>query len=147
MKTELQIAKQKVRAALRDQRESWDEDELAIWDQNINDTLGKLIAERNVKTLHTFLPMGKEVYVWPTIESALKLGLNVITTKTLPKGKLQHFELLDSSNLESGLFGTKHPANASEYNALKVAVCYPFQVLDQVPQEAHDLQMDSVIFE
>jgi 5-formyltetrahydrofolate cyclo-ligase len=28
-----------------------------------------------------------------------------------------------------------------------VAVCYPFQVLDQVPQEAHDLQMDSVIFE
>ena len=168
---------------MRTQREQWDQNELVVWDEAINKSIWELIEEKKVKVLHTFLPMGKEVNVWPTIESALKSGIQVITTKTLPKGKLQHLELHDPAQLADGLFGTKHPAHTQEYegtydlivvpglafdrsggrigygagyydqflcdhtNAIKIAVCYPFQLVDHVPQEGHDLPMTRVIFE
>ena len=34
---------------------------------------------------------------------------------------------------------------ANQPNALKLGVCFPFQMLDEVPVEAHDIRLDKVI--
>jgi 5-formyltetrahydrofolate cyclo-ligase len=182
-KTELQKAKQIVRAAMRQLRDETDVSTRVSLSSAINKTLWHLIETEQVQTLHTYLPMGNEVDVWPVLKLALSNGIKVITTKTLPKGKLQHLELLDPTKLEGGLFGTKHPNHGIEYtgnydlvivpglafnqaggrigygagyydqfliehpNALKVAVCFPFQLTENLPQEAHDLPMDRIVFE
>lgn len=35
---------------------------------------------------------------------------------------------------------------ATQPNALKVGICYPFQMVDKVPTEAHDVQLDEIFY-
>ncbi len=181
MTDDLIESKHKLRLEIQGQREAWEISELRAWSAKINEKLCAMMNERKVKVVHCFLPMGKEIDVWPSILFALQRGIKVVTTKTLPKAKLQHLVLSDPENLEQGRFGTKHPKDAEEYtgaydliivpgmvfdanggrigygagyydhflssheNAYKVGVCYPFQILDFVPQEQHDVSLDLVL--
>lgn len=151
------------------------------YDTWIGNELEQLIKESGFKTIHAYLPMGKEINIAPLIATLLKNDLQVITPKTLPKRKLQNLILHSLNDVESGVFGTKHPSNSSEYsgsfdliivpglaydknnyrlgygggyydnflihhpNALKVGVFYPFQLVEKVPIEKHDLQLDRIL--
>ena len=149
--------------------------------QSICEDLSKIVLERNFKTVHTFLPMGNEVNIFPLIKSLLKKQITVVTPRALSGRKMQHLVLHSLNELEEGIFGTKHPANSFEYqgqydliivpglafdsqhnrlgygsgyydnflqhqhSALKVGICFAFQIISQVPVEPHDQKVDLVL--
>ncbi len=150
------------------------------YDQWICDSLWQTIQKRDCKTVHCYLPMGSEINITPLIEKLLQENIMVITPKTLPKRKLQNLVLASLDELEKGVFGTSHPANAEEFtgtydliivpglafdntnyrlgygggyydnfivnhlSALKIGVFYPFQNIEKVPLEPHDIRLDEM---
>lgn len=77
--------------------------------------LEKLIEAKNYKTIHAYLPMGKEIDITPLLKNLLTKNITVIAPKTLPKRKLENRILTSLSAIEKGVFGTTHPANPKEY--------------------------------
>lgn len=150
-------------------------------DKRICQRLSELVEQRKIQTIHTYLPMGSEVDIYPFIEQMLDKKLTIVAPKCLPKGKLEHLVLQSLNGLEEGIFGTKHPANSYEYSgvydliivpglafdlqfnrigygggyydvflkdqldAYKVGLSYPFQLVDQLPKEPHDIRLDGVL--
>lgn len=150
-------------------------------DQLICEELFTMALERNVKVIHTYLPMKSEVNVIPLIKVAMAAGITIVAPKTLRKRQLENLILTDLNFLEKGVFGTYHPRNAEIYkghydmiivaglafsdnlyrvgygggyydtfladqkNAHKVGVGYPFQMVQTVPTENHDVPLDEVI--
>lgn len=143
--------------------------------------LWDMIKEKEIKVLHTFLPMGSEVLLFPLLKKAMEEKLMVVAPKTLKKRKLENLVVEDLKKMEAGIFGTYHPANAEDYQgeydliivaglafdsqnyrlgygggyydtflknqkgALKIGVGFTFQLVDAVPLEAHDIQLDGLI--
>lgn len=151
------------------------------YDQWICQQLEKIINEDNHRVIHTYLPMGKEINIYPLIEKLLKKNITVVASKTLPRRELEHRILTSLGDLEKGVFGTSHPKNPlkytqsydliivpglayDEYNyrlgygggyydtfmahhreSRKIGIFYPFQKVDTIPKESHDIQLDQVI--
>jgi len=86
------------------------------YDHWICDSLWETIQEQNLKTVHCYLPMGTEINITPLIENMLNEGIKVIVPKTLPKRTLQNLVLTSLDEVEKGVFGTSHPANAEEFS-------------------------------
>jgi 5-formyltetrahydrofolate cyclo-ligase len=154
----------------------------AIWDRTINEQLELILGLGHIQTVHTFIPMGNEVNILPTIQYMLNRNIKVVCPKSLPKRIMENRILTSVYQLESGMYGTQHPTltqiHNSSYdliivpglafdknyyrmgygagyydtflaqhpNALKIGVCYPFQLVDEVPIEAHDVKLDGVIY-
>jgi 5-formyltetrahydrofolate cyclo-ligase len=150
-------------------------------DKAIRARLATIIKERNAKIVHSYLPMGSEVNVFPLLAELLNSGITVISPKTLPKRQLQNLVLHSVAGIEQGMWGTIHPAGGEKYpgpidlfivpglafdneryrlgygagyydnhlvhhpDAYKVAVAYPFQLIEKVPVEEHDIRLDEVI--
>lgn len=174
--------KKAIRAQMLEKRAAFSEEQLKQNAANICEKLWNLIVARKVKTLHSFLPMGREVDISPVLEKALAANLLVVTSKTLKQRRLEHLILESFEALEDGVFGTKHPKNGKPYlgnydmiitpglafdlkghrigygagyydtflaghpHAFKVGVAYPFQILDDVITDKHDVPMDLVVF-
>ena len=153
----------------------------AIWDRTINEQFELILGMGHIQTVHTFIPMGNEVNILNTIQDMLNRNIKVVCPKSLPKRSMENRLLNSLSQLESGMYGTQHPAltqihrgsydliivpglafdknfyrmgyGAGYYDiflsqhpdALKMGVCYPFQLVDAVPTEAHDVKLDGVI--
>lgn len=151
------------------------------YDAWICNSLWNSIEKNNFKKVHCYLPMGTEIDISPLINTMLEAKITVVTPKTLPNRKLQHLELSSLNELEEGIFGTRFPANASEFlgtydliivpglsfnklnyrlgygggyydnfmaqhpTSKKTGICYPFQIVDTIPLEAHDLQLDEIL--
>ena len=147
----------------------------------IRDQLLSLVEQRGVRVLHSFLPMGSEVDLFPLLDRAMAMGVEVYAPKTLKARQLEHHRYHGRDRLVPGVFGTHHPAGDQPYTgtfdliivpglaftqeghrlgygagyydtflpqhptAHTVAVCYPFQVLDAVPVEAHDVAVRQVV--
>lgn len=77
--------------------------------------LEQLIEANNYKTIHAYLPMGKEIDITPLLEKLLTKNITIVTPKTLPKRKLENRILTSLNDIEKGVFGTTHPANPKEY--------------------------------
>jgi len=75
-----------------------------------------LIDTHNYKTIHAYLPMGKEIDIAPLLTNLLDKNITVVTPKTLPKRKLENRILTSLTAIEKGVFGTTHPANPTEYS-------------------------------
>lgn len=154
----------------------------ALLDNAVVSKLEELIEQRQPKVIHTYLPFGSEIDIYPLIQSLLDRNFAVICPKSLPKRELQNLVLHSLSELEEGRFGTRHPANSSEYtgeidmyivpgigfdnrsyrlgygsgyydkyfsshpSGYKVGICYPFQVINNFPEEPHDVKLDQVIY-
>jgi len=152
------------------------------WDQILCESLWELISKQQWSTIHCYLPMRTEVDIVPLIRRMLAANLTVVTPKTLPDRKLLHLVLRSLDELEWGVFGTSHPANAKTFSgkydlilvpglafdkahyrlgygggyydtflsqhpgAYTVGVGYPFQVVEQVPAEKHDVVLDQVLY-
>lgn len=143
--------------------------------------LSVLSKKLNARTIHTFIPMGSEVDVMPFIVAEFAKDTTIVAPQTLKARQLKHLRLLSPNDLESGRFGTQHPAGDEEFggkpdlilvpglafdhrgfrlgygagyydtflaqnpHAFKLGVCYPFQLVDEVPIEPHDVQLDQII--
>ncbi len=77
--------------------------------------LEKLVIKRKAKVVHAYLPMGTEIDIRPFINNALKIGIKIISPKTLPNRQLENLELTSLEAIEKGVFGTSHPSNAATY--------------------------------
>ncbi|MCO6501275.1 MAG: 5-formyltetrahydrofolate cyclo-ligase [Vicingus serpentipes] len=151
------------------------------YDKWVCDELEKMIIAKNYKTVHAYLPMGKEINITPLLEKLLRKKITVVTPKTLPKRKLENRVLTSLTDIEKGVFGTTHPANPEEYKgtfdliivpglafdsnnyrlgygggyydnflinhpqAYKAGIFYPFQQVEKVPIEEHDLALHTIL--
>jgi 5-formyltetrahydrofolate cyclo-ligase len=151
------------------------------YDHWVNVSLSKLIAERNSKVVHVYIPMLNEIDIRPLIQQLLDQQITVVSPKTLPKRKLENRVLQSLEKLETGIMGTQHPADPVVYDgnidliivpgmafdtrnyrlgygggyydnfivnqpsAFKVGIFYPFQKVERVPVESHDIQLDHIL--
>ena len=174
--------KKELRKVMLSKRSSLDPNQKEQFDKSICTRIAALIDQNNFTRIHTFLPMGDEVNLFPLISMLLSKNCTLICPKSLPKRKMENRILYSLHELENGVFGTKHPANkeaylgkidliivpglafdssfnrlgygagyydtflATQQDVLKLGVCYPFQVIDDVPKEAHDVPLDMLYF-
>lgn len=173
--------KKTLRQRMLVQRDACGPDERSALSARIITELEALMHERRVKVLHSFLPMGSEVEIFPLLDRATANGIAVYAPKTLRGRVLEHYRYTGQQHLVPGVFGTKHPAGDEPYTgtydmiivpglaftpkgdrlgygagyydtflpqhpkAFTVAVCFPFQVVDDLPVEAHDRAVDRVV--
>ena len=107
--------KKDLRKTMLDRRNAMDAAEKKGHDERICTYLEQLAEERNVRAIHTYLPMGSEVDIRPFIEKMLARGITVATPKALKGRKMENLVLRSLTDLEDGIYGTKHPANSVEY--------------------------------
>ena len=151
------------------------------WDLSITAQLKVLLNNHKPKVVHSYISMQNEVNVLPIINWLLDAGIKVVCPKSLPKRTLENRELTSLNLLESGMYGTQHPALPRVYSgsydlilvpglafdkqgfrmgygagyydtflaqhpeSYKVGVCYPFQLVDEVPTEPHDAQLNEIL--
>ncbi len=174
--------KEKLRKQMKLKREALSLEEKSQMDISLSNRLFQLIQGADLHTLHTYLPMGVEVNIFPLIEKLLVLKKKIVCPQALPSRKMLNWTLQSLDQLEDGIYGTQYPANGQIYNgsydliiipglafdiqgnrlgygagyydtflkehpeAIKVGICYPFQIIDRVPVEAHDECLDQILF-
>ena len=115
MDDDITKAKKALRIEMRNERSTLNVDIKELGDASICKQLLDIIAERDIKAVHSYLPMGSEVDVLPVIKGLLKMGLKVVCPKTLPKRKLENRVLISLSDLEEGPMKTFHPKQSNIY--------------------------------
>ncbi len=176
------IDKRKIRKEIQATRDNLSQIKKSSFDKKLCDKLIKIISERNAKIVHTYISIKSEVNIFPVIDYMLSNGITVVAPKALSSLKMSDLILSSIDCLESGVFGTKHPAGNNEYkgtydliivpglafdkynnrigygagyydyflksniSSYKVAIAYPFQIIDKIPFEPHDVKLDKIIF-
>ena len=106
--------------ALRQQmiakRDALDPAATAALSAAIRNELRELIRDRNVRTLHCFLPMGSEVDLYPLLDELLADGITIYAPKTLKGRVLEHYRYQGQEDLVPGVYGTRHPAGDELYS-------------------------------
>jgi 5-formyltetrahydrofolate cyclo-ligase len=92
--------------------------------------LEKSIDLNKSKTIHAYLPMGKEIDITPLLKKLLAKNITVITPKTLPKRQLENRILTSFKAIEKGVFGTTHPSNPTEYKGTFDLIIVPGLAFD-----------------
>lgn len=75
----------------------------------------QFVEATGTATVHTYLPMGDEVDIFPFIEAMLERGLTVVVPKSLKGRRMENLVLRSLSELEAGIYGTSHPASGLVY--------------------------------
>lgn len=88
------------------------------------------IIKGNLQFVHSYLPMGAEINIYPLIQLMLEAGITVVTPKTLPKPRMQHLILSSLDELEAGVYGTRHPANAPVFTGKYDLIIVPGLAFD-----------------
>ncbi|MCB0480576.1 MAG: 5-formyltetrahydrofolate cyclo-ligase [Flavobacteriales bacterium] len=178
-------AKKELRNKILSLRDALDLNYRKAQSEVICNSIRRLLVDLDQSDLiiHTYLPMGSEVNVYPLITELLKSNFTLLAPKTLKNRMLENRKLTSLNLLEKGVFGTIHPASPAVYEgsidvflvpgvafdkqgnrlgygagyydtllekhpkAHKIAICYPEQVVDQIPTEAHDVKMTRVIYQ
>jgi len=104
LRQEMLIKRAKLNAAYKKEYDLW-----------ICTELESIIDSHNYKTIHAYLPMGKEINITPLLANLLAKNITIVAPKTLPKRKLENRILTSLTATEKGVFGTTHPANPEEY--------------------------------
>ncbi len=174
------IDKSRLRRALLEYRDKMVPSSKVKLDEAIGHALLDFIRARNVKVVHTYLPIGSEIDLKPVLEQLLVEGIRLVVPKTLPQGTLEHLELTDLKDLQAGIYATLYPRMEIQYHGsydiiivpglgfddrlhrlgygggyydrflsanmstCKLGVFYPFQKIDKLPIQSHDVAMDIV---
>jgi len=109
------LKKAELRKKMRTARDMMEVHKKRIADTQMCTELLKTIYAKNAKVIHTYLPFGSEINIYPLIEILLKNNYTVVCPKSLPKRALENLVLKSLGELEEGRFGTKHPANSKEH--------------------------------
>ena len=180
MEINIKAKKKHLRETMLSKRNDMSRQERNANSKKICDQLWKIILEKKIKVIHSYLPMGSEINVLPLLQKAIDQNITVVAPKTLKKRQLQNLIVTDLKNMEAGVFNTYHPKDAAEFigeydliivaglafdknnfrvgygggyydtfladqpNAFKVGVCFPFQMVDSVPVEKHDIQLNDI---
>jgi 5-formyltetrahydrofolate cyclo-ligase len=107
--------KKALRAAIKLKRDAIDLEYKLAYDAWICNVLEKLIAERNCKVVHAYLPMGNEIDIKPLLEKLLINNTTVVVPETLRNRQLKHLVLDFFDDLEPGIYGTSHPKNGTVF--------------------------------
>ncbi len=91
----------------------------------ISDLLRALIRERKVRVLHSFLPMGSEVDLYPLLDELLADGITIYAPKTLKGRVLENYRYQGQEHLMPGVFGTRHPAGDEAYTGTYDMILVP----------------------
>ncbi len=113
--TEITVLKKTMRQDMLVKRLNVNPDDKKSYDKWICTQLYNFIKDRGAKTVHAYLPMGKEIDITSLLEKLLEEGIKVITPKTLPNRVLENRVLKSLSEIEKGVFGTTHPLAADIY--------------------------------
>jgi 5-formyltetrahydrofolate cyclo-ligase len=97
------------------QRDACERAEPTAQSERIITELEALMEERKVKVLHSFLPMGSEVDLFPLLDRAVAKGIAVYAPKTLKGRVLEHYRYTGQQHLIPGVFGTRHPSGDVPY--------------------------------
>ncbi|MEO2052075.1 MAG: 5-formyltetrahydrofolate cyclo-ligase [Allomuricauda sp.] len=153
----------------------------ALYDHKICEVLWRLVEQKVIQSVHTYLPMGSEVDIVPFIAQCLEHRVTVVVPQTLPDRQFKNLVLSSLQALERGVFGTSYPSGnrvykghydliivpglacddnrsrlgygggyydtflADQTTSFKLGLFYPFQKMDQLPTESHDIQLDKVL--
>ncbi|MFM2016909.1 MAG: hypothetical protein RL007_565 [Bacteroidota bacterium] len=101
------------------------------WDDRICSRLLEIITQKSIKTVHTYIPFLSEIDIKPVIEFCLQNGIKVIAPKTLKARQLENRVLTSLSDLEIGIMGTLHPANAEVYSGKYDLIIVPGLAVDK----------------
>lgn len=123
--------KKSLRKHILAQRNALDVAEKKLLDTAICKSLQKLITQKKCKVVHAFLPMGSEININPLLAWMLQEQITVVTPKTLKNRQLQHLVLNSLEELESGVFGTSHPANSVAYTGDYDLIIVPGLAFDE----------------
>ncbi len=107
--------KKALRKEMHLQRNSINQELKTQYDQWICNSMLQIIEEKQINIVHSYLPMGSEIDIYPLLELLLQKSILVIAPKALPKRKLENRILKSLTELENGVMGTKHPATTQEY--------------------------------
>lgn len=123
--------KQALRKKMLLQRSKLVTQDKKVYDNLICKNLQELIIQKKCTVVHAFLPMGSEININPLLAWMLQEQITVVTPKTLKNRQLQHLVLNSLEELESGVFGTSHPANSVEYTGDYDLIIVPGLAFDE----------------
>jgi 5-formyltetrahydrofolate cyclo-ligase len=107
--------KKELRNQMLDKRNAIDNAEKGMLDEHICTQLLQLISERKPAVVHCYIPMGSEIDIKPVISYMLEQGITVLAPKALKQRQMENLLLRSLDELESGIYGTQHPANSTAY--------------------------------
>lgn len=123
--------KKQLRKTLLAQRNLMPIAQKKVWDDSLVTQLKMLVNKLNAKTVHTFIPMADEVDILPFISWLLDKRVQVICPKSLPKRTMENKVLRTLTELEIGMYGTQHPANAVIYKGSYDLIIVPGLAFDR----------------
>ncbi|MCB0537907.1 MAG: 5-formyltetrahydrofolate cyclo-ligase [Bacteroidetes bacterium] len=124
--------KKKVRRQMLAERAKLEMPMKEKYDHWVCEEIWSIILEHKHQFVHSYLPMGAEINIYPLIERMLKAGITVVTPKTLPKPRMQHLVMSSLDELEAGVFGTRHPANAPVFTGKYDLIIVPGLAFDHL---------------
>ncbi len=95
-------SKQALRKIMAQKRDNLAQATKKIYDQWICDSLLDIIQTQTYQRVHTYLPMGSEINLFPLIEELLNQQIQISCPKTLGKRQLEHLILHSLSEVETG---------------------------------------------
>ncbi len=101
------------------------------WDEDVLKRLQTLVMERKAQSVHTFIAMPGEVNTWSFIQWLLDERITVVCPKTLANRALEHRVLNSLQELETGKFGTQHPASSLVYTQQPDIIIVPGLAFDE----------------
>lgn len=111
----IKAEKKALREEMHNVRRNINREAKKAYDSWICNQLEKRVAERNAQILHVYIPFSTEIVITPFIQQMLESGKTLIVPKTLPNRKLENRVLHSLQELETGIMGTQHPAQADIY--------------------------------
>lgn len=125
------IDKQLIRKQVQNKRDSLSLTEKSTLDRNLCNILIKLIDAKKTKVVHTYLPIKSEVNIYPVIDYMLSNNITVVAPKALPGMEMSNLILSSLSDLENGVFGTKHPTGNNIYHGQYDIIIVPGLAFDK----------------
>lgn len=100
-------------------------------DQQICDLLWELVCQKDLKTIHTYLPIESEIDIIPFVRRALVTRRKVIAPKSLVGGEMEHRVLTSLQALENGIYGTRHPRGGEAHSGSYDLIVVPGLAFDK----------------
>jgi 5-formyltetrahydrofolate cyclo-ligase len=125
-------AKEELRLSMKAFRDGLSSSEILDSSQLICLKLQQICVKLNPKVVHTFIPFGSEVNVWPLIKELWQIGTTVVCPKTLMGRDLEHLILKNPVELETGRFGTQHPSGGEIYSGPIDLILVPGVAFDAI---------------
>jgi 5-formyltetrahydrofolate cyclo-ligase len=125
------MQKKELRESMFAKRKTILPDLKTAYDRWVNQELINLIAERNYRVIHAYIPMPGEIDIRPVIRQLLEQQITVVSPKTLPKRRLENRILHSLEELEMGIMGTQHPLQQDVYEGPIDLIIVPGMAFDR----------------